>query len=154
MTPSTRADPSLKNSCPKVVKSEQTNAKKMADNGVPFPILAEKGDWPYIKFRRSGVGPFPEFTYGYFGSESGRFFFSRGSAELDPMLDDMIAELDWATREQKSGQFAKYLADNHATIPLVINPVYFGVSKRVGEWRMTPAAGFAHNYNTITHGEE
>ena len=69
------------------------------------------------------------------------------------MLTAFYKELDWPKLEQKSGEFAKFLWDNHATIPLVVNPIYFGISKNVGQWPMTPGTNFGHNYEAITHGE-
>ena len=37
----------------------KVNTEAIESQTQMFPILAEQGDWPYIKFRRSGVGKFP-----------------------------------------------------------------------------------------------
>ena len=133
----------------------KVNVVSQSGNVEMFPILEKKGDWPYITFLRSIPSQFPETTFGYFMPEYAQYrnYFAEGGQPLIDLVSNMTEELDWPTRQQKSAQVSKFLADNHAYIGLVVNPFYYGVSKRVGEWPLTPGTQFGHNYNFITHGE-
>ncbi len=78
-------------------------------------------------------------------------FASFSTAELEAMIQDFSTEVDPASREAKFTEIGQYLRDEAAAVFIALANEPYGISDKVGEWKITTA--YVWNFDQVTRAE-
>ena len=78
-------------------------------------------------------------------------FASFSTADLEAMIQDFSTEVDPAAREAKFTEIGQYLRDEAAAVFIALANEPYGISDKVGEWKITTA--YVWNFDQVTRAE-
>ena len=78
-------------------------------------------------------------------------FASFSTAELEAMIEDFSTEVDPAARTAKFTEIGQYLRDEAAAVFIALANEPYGISDKVGEWKITTA--YVWNFDQVTRAE-
>jgi ABC-type dipeptide transport system, periplasmic component len=78
-------------------------------------------------------------------------FASFSTAELETMIQDFSTEVDPEAREAKFTEIGQYLRDEAAAVFIALANEPYGISDKVGEWKITTA--YVWNFDQVTRAD-